>query len=68
VVDRPWNRFVAAWYQGGKDDPDLVLRRLDVERAEIRLGERDFVAGVTLLLGIDPKESCGDKTAEVVLR
>jgi general stress protein 26 len=21
VIDRLWNRFVAAWYEGGKDDP-----------------------------------------------
>ncbi len=29
VVDRLWNRFVAAWYEGGKDDPKLALLRLD---------------------------------------
>ena len=29
VVDRLWNRFVAAWYEGGKDDPKLTLLRLD---------------------------------------
>ena len=25
VIDRLWNRFVAAWYEGGKDDPKLTL-------------------------------------------
>ena len=25
TIDRLWNRFVAAWYEGGKDDPRLAL-------------------------------------------
>ena len=25
VIDRLWNRFVAAWFEGGKDDPKLTL-------------------------------------------
>src|SRR5690242_2935007 len=29
VIDKLWNRFVAAWYEGGKDDPKLALLRLD---------------------------------------
>jgi general stress protein 26 len=37
VIDRLWNRFVAAWYDGGKDDPKLALLRFDAERAEIWL-------------------------------
>ena len=35
VVDRLWNRFVAAWFEGGKDDPKLRLLRLDPDEAEI---------------------------------
>ena len=27
VIDRLWNRFAAAWYEGGKDDPKLALIR-----------------------------------------
>jgi general stress protein 26 len=68
VVDRLWNRFVAAWYEGGKDDPKLVLLRLDPERAEIWGDASSFIAGVKLLLGIDPKEDYKDKVAEVRLR
>jgi general stress protein 26 len=68
VIDRLWNRFVAAWFEGGKDDPNLVLLRLDAERAEIWLDEHSLVAGVKMLLGIDPKDSYRDKAAEVALR
>ena len=68
VVDRLWNRFVAAWYPKGKDDPSLALLRLDAERAEIWLDGSSLVAGAKLLLGIDPKKDYKDKVAEVSLR
>ena len=29
IIDQLWNRFVAAWYEGGKDDPKLQLLRFD---------------------------------------
>ena len=35
VIDRLWNRYVAAWYEGGKDDPKLVLLRLDPDRGQV---------------------------------
>jgi general stress protein 26 len=68
TIDRLWNRFVAAWYEGGKDDPKLVLLRLDAERAEIWLDASSLVAGIKLLLGVDPKQDYKDKVAEVALR
>jgi general stress protein 26 len=68
VIDRLWNRFVAAWFEGGKDDPKLRLLRLDAERAEIWLDASSVVAGVKLLLGMDPKRDFKGKVAEVSLR
>ena len=67
-IDRLWNRFVAAWFEGGKDDPKLALLRLDAERAEIWLDGSSLVAGIKLLLGVDPKESFKDQVARVTLR
>ena len=67
VIDRLWNRFVAAWYEGGKDDPKLALIRLDPEKAEIWIDASSMVAGIKMLLGIDPKEDYKDKVAEVAL-
>ncbi len=43
MVDRLWNRFVAAWFEGGKDDPKLQLIRLDPEQAQIWLNENSPV-------------------------
>lgn len=68
TIDRLWNPYVAAWYAGGKDDPKLVLLRLDPDSAEIWLNETTLMAGVKMMLGIDPKEDYRDKVAKVALR
>jgi general stress protein 26 len=67
VIDRLWNRFVAAWFPGGKDDPKLTLLRLDPDRGEIWLDDSSIFAGVKMLLGMDPKEEYKDNVAKVRL-
>ena len=66
IIDRLWNPFVAAWFEG-KDDPKIALIRLDAEKAEIWIDASSIVAGIKMLIGIDPKEEYKDKVAEVVL-
>ena len=66
TIDRLWNRFVAAWYDG-KDDPQIALIRLDPENAEIWIDASSIVAGIKMLIGIDPKEDYKDKVAKVSL-
>ena len=68
VIDRLWNYFVAAWFEGGKNDPNLALLRFDAERAEIWLDHFSVLAGFKLLLGADPKEEYKNKVAEVDFR
>lgn len=68
AIDRLWNRFVAAWYEQGKDDPRLQLMRFEPARAQIWLNEHSLFAGIKLMLGVDPKDSYKDKIAEVRLR
>lgn len=65
TIDRLWNPFVAAWYEGGKDDPKLALLRLDADHAEFWLDGSSIVAGVKALLGVDPKKDYEDKIAKV---
>jgi len=67
TVDRLWNSQVAAWYKGGKEDPNLALLRLDTERARLWLGGSSFGAAIERLFGKDPKDSYKDNVAEVVL-
>ncbi|MFN3572217.1 pyridoxamine 5'-phosphate oxidase family protein [Phenylobacterium sp.] len=67
AIERLWNPFVAAWYEGGKDDPKLQLLRFEPERAQIWLNEHSLFAGVKVLMGRDPKKDYQDKVGEVRL-
>jgi len=67
MIDRLWNRFVAAWFEGGQSDPNLQLLRFVPDRAQIWLNENNLLAGVKLLLGSDPKKDYQDKVADVRL-
>ena len=68
MVERLWNPFVAAWFEGGKDDPKLRLLRFDADKAEIWLDDSSLLAGIKMLFGADPKKEYKDKVAEVSLR
>jgi general stress protein 26 len=67
MIDKLWNRFVAAWFEQGKSDPKLVLLRFDAEHAEIWSDASSLVAGIKMLLGVDPKKDYKDKVADVPL-
>jgi general stress protein 26 len=67
TIDRLWNPFVAAWYDGGKDDPRLALLRFDPAHAEIWRNASSLVAGAKILLGRDPKQDAKDNVAHVNL-
>lgn len=67
MIERLWNPFVAAWYEGGKEDPRLALLRLDAEDGEVWLKESGLLSGVKMLLGRDPREEARDNVANVDL-
>ncbi|HET9231620.1 MAG TPA: pyridoxamine 5'-phosphate oxidase family protein [Vitreimonas sp.] len=67
TIDRLWNPWVAAWFEGGKDDPKLQLIRVDPHNAQIWLNENSLFAGVKLMLGADPKREFKDKVADTNL-
>lgn len=66
TIDRLWNRFVAAWYESN-DDPKIALVCLNGEDAEIWIDASSLVAGIKMLIGIDPKKDYEGKVAEVKL-
>lgn len=68
VIDRFWNRYIAAYYPDGKDDPNLALVRLDAERAEIWESASSLGAGIRMMLGSDPRKDYRDKVADVALK
>jgi general stress protein 26 len=67
MIEKLWNPFVAAWYEEGKDDPDIALMRLDLDSAEIWENASSLMAGIKAMLGINPQKDYKDKVAEVPL-
>jgi general stress protein 26 len=68
MIEKLWNPFIAAWFEGGKDDPNLVLLRFDAESTQVWLNANDLLAGIKMLFGADPKRDYQDKVATVELR
>ena len=67
VIEQLWNPFVAAWYEGGKDDPKLQLLRFEPHQAQVWLNENSMLAGIKMLMGRDPKRDYADKVTELRL-
>jgi len=67
LIERLWNPFVAAWFEGGKTDPNLQLLRFDPSEAQIWENDNSVFAGLRVLMGRDPKEDYREKTAQVRL-
>ncbi len=55
-LDRYWNRFLESWYPGGKDDPNLLLLRMDLAEAEIWDADIGIVAAAKMAWGKDLRD------------
>lgn len=55
LIDKYWSRPVAAWYEGGKDDPNLTLLRFDLDDAEIWTADAGIKGLFKLLTGKNVK-------------
>lgn len=51
MIDKLWSNQVAAWFPGGKDDPDLLLLRYDLESGEMWKADAGLVSAVTQVFG-----------------
>ena len=50
--DQFWNNFVEAWYDEGKNDPDLLFLRMDLGTAEIWNGDIGLINTAKMALGM----------------
>ena len=67
MIDRLWSPFVAAWFEGGRDDPRLALLRMRAGAATIWLAETGLLTGAKMMLGMDVKADYQDKVAHTRL-
>jgi general stress protein 26 len=67
VIDRYWSKQVAAWYEHGRDDPNLMMLRFNLDDAEIWEADMSINGVFRLMTGHRIKsEDLGDH-AEVSL-
>jgi len=52
-LDKQWNNWVEAWFPGGKDDPNLLMLRMDLGDASIWAGELGVINTAKMALGMD---------------
>ncbi|HEX7822137.1 MAG TPA: pyridoxamine 5'-phosphate oxidase family protein [Sphingobium sp.] len=59
IIDRYWSNQVEAWYEGGRNDPNLLMLRFDLDDAEIWTMEMGVKGLFKLMTGkkINPQEA-----------
>ena len=59
--DQFWNNFVEAWYEGGKDDPNIAFLRMDLGDAEIWDGDMNLLNVAKMALGMYVHDEAEEK-------
>jgi general stress protein 26 len=59
IIDKHWSNQVEAWFEGGRNDPDLLMLRFDIDDAEIWTAEMGPKGLFKLMTGktIEPGEA-----------
>ncbi|MEH6792232.1 pyridoxamine 5'-phosphate oxidase family protein [Parasphingorhabdus sp.] len=61
IIDKHWNNAAAAWYEEGRQDPSLLMLRLDLHDAEIWEADPGVVGLFKMVTGITMKgDELGD--------
>ena len=66
-LDKQWNKIIEAWFPGGKDDPDLLMLRMDLNNAEIWNSDLGLINNVKMLMGFDTREEAREEHVETTL-
>lgn len=66
-LDKEWDSMTAAWYDGGKDDPDLLMLRMDLGEAEIWNSDLGTLNNTKMMLGMDVRDKAAKEHTETTL-
>ena len=66
-LDALWSNMVQAWFPEGKDDPNLLLMRMELGEASIWAGELGALNTARMLLGLNVRDAIKGGYAEVAL-
>ncbi|NJC34335.1 general stress protein 26 [Sphingomonas jejuensis] len=65
MIEKLWNKQVEAWFDGGKDDPNLALVYLDIDSAELWETDISISGRLKMLFGGTIKGSESSSHAKV---
>lgn len=65
--DQFWSNFVEAWYDGGKDDPDMLFLRMDLGAAEIWNSDLGLMTTAKMALGMTVHDEAEKQHTETTL-
>ena len=66
-LDKEWSPMIDAWFPGGKDDPNLLMLRMDLGAAEIWNSDLGMIDNVKMLMGFDTREDAKREHTETLL-
>jgi general stress protein 26 len=66
-LDKEWSNFVEAYFPRGKDDPNLLMLRMDLADAEIWTTDIGLATTVKMALGQDVRDETREEHTETVL-
>ncbi len=66
-LDKQWSQIIEAWFPGGKDDPNLLMLKMDLGEAEIWNSDMGLIDNVKMLLGFDSRAEAMKEHTETVL-
>lgn len=66
-LDKEWSNFAEAYFPRGKDDPNLLMLRMDLGEAEIWTTDIGLVTTVRMALGQDVRDETREQHTETAL-
>ena len=66
-LEKQWSNVVEAWFPGGKDDPNLLMMRMELGQAEIWNSDLGMITTAKMLLGQDVRDEAKDEHVETTL-
>ena len=66
-LDQEWSNFVEAYFPRGKDDPNLLMLRMDLGQAEIWNADMGLIDTARMLMGFEVEEEAREEHAETAL-
>ena len=66
-LDKQWSNFVEAYFPGGKDDPNLLMLRMDLGNAELWAADQGILTTAKMAMGMDVRGDVADQHTEAAL-